>query len=219
MRWPPTIDLDGTTIGGRNFSDLLFLQRMYDAGAAPYFDVMATQGYGLWSGPTDRRMHPRVMNFGRPQFLRDLMVTNGDAHKPIWISEMNWNAAPAGHRTALRAGQFRRAGRQSAPGLRAHPRRMALAGRGKRLVSETGHRSVGTESPTGGVLPFADAGLRAAARVRVGSGLYRNVAQRRVKNEEIDKAVSRPVCIGLRFHSGAGRVSPLLLPHLFLTLA
>ena len=90
-----TIDLDGTTIGGRNFSDLLFLQRMYDAGAAPYFDVMATQGYGLWSGPTDRRMHPRVMNFGRPQFLRDLMVANGDAHKPVWISEMNWNAAPA----------------------------------------------------------------------------------------------------------------------------
>ena len=90
-----TIDLDGTTSGGRNFSDLLFLQRMYDAGAAPYFDVMAAQGYGLWSGPTDRRMHPRVMNFGRPQFLRDLMVANGDAHKPIWISEMNWNAAPA----------------------------------------------------------------------------------------------------------------------------
>ena len=40
-------------------NDLLFLQRMYDAGAAPYFDVMAMQDYGLWSGPTDRRMHPR----------------------------------------------------------------------------------------------------------------------------------------------------------------
>ncbi len=90
-----TIDLDGTTISGRNFSDLLFLQRMYDAGAGSYFDVMATQGYGLWSGPTDRRMHPRVMNFGRPQFVRDLMVANGDGHKPIWISEMNWNAAPS----------------------------------------------------------------------------------------------------------------------------
>ncbi len=89
-----TVDMDGTTVPGRSFSDLLFLQRMYDAGAAPYFDVMATQGYGLWSGPTDRRMHPRVMNFGRPQFIRDLMVANGDAHKPIWISEMNWNAAP-----------------------------------------------------------------------------------------------------------------------------
>ncbi|MBX3053198.1 MAG: cellulase family glycosylhydrolase [Caldilineaceae bacterium] len=89
-----TIDLDGTTIPGRNFSDLLFLQRMYDAGAAPYFDVMAAQGYGLWSGPTDHRMQPRVMNFGRPQYMRDVMVANGDGAKPIWISEMNWNAAP-----------------------------------------------------------------------------------------------------------------------------
>ena len=75
-------------------NDLLFLQRMYDAGAAPYFDVMAMQAYGLWSGPTDRRMHPRVMNFGRPQFVRDLMVANGDEQKPIWISEMGWNAVP-----------------------------------------------------------------------------------------------------------------------------
>jgi polysaccharide biosynthesis protein PslG len=89
-----TIDLDGTMTPGHNFNDLLFLQRMYDAGAAPYFDIMAVQGYGLWSGPTDHRMHPRVMNFGRPQFVRDLMVANGDGHKPIWISEMNWNAAP-----------------------------------------------------------------------------------------------------------------------------
>lgn len=89
-----TIDLDGTFVRNHNFNDLLFLQRMYDAGAAPYFDIMAVQGYGLWSGPTDRRMHPRVMNFGRPQFVRDLMVANGDAAKPIWISEMNWNAAP-----------------------------------------------------------------------------------------------------------------------------
>ncbi len=75
-------------------NDLIFLQRMYDAGAAPYFDIMAMQAYGLWSGPTDRRMHPRVMNFGRPQFVRDLMVANGDAEKPIWISEMAWNAVP-----------------------------------------------------------------------------------------------------------------------------
>lgn len=73
-------------------NDLVFLQRMYDAGAAPYFDIMAMQAYGLWSGPTDRRMHPRVMNFGRPQFVRDVMVANGDAAKPIWISEMAWNA-------------------------------------------------------------------------------------------------------------------------------
>ena len=89
-----TIDLDGISVPGRNFSDLTYLQRMYDAGAAPYFDVLAMQGYGLWSGPTDRRMNPRVINFSRPRFVRDVMVRNGDAAKPIWISEMNWNAVP-----------------------------------------------------------------------------------------------------------------------------
>jgi len=79
-----------------SLSDLLFLQRMYDAGAGPYFDIVAVQGYGLWSGPTDRRMHPRVLNIGHHAFVRDLMVANGDAAKPIWMAEMNWNAAPEG---------------------------------------------------------------------------------------------------------------------------
>jgi hypothetical protein len=89
-----TIDLDGISVPSHNFNDLTFLQRMYDAGAAPYFDVLAMQGYGLWSGPTDRRMNPRVINFSRPRFVRDVMVRNGDAAKAIWISEMNWNAVP-----------------------------------------------------------------------------------------------------------------------------
>ncbi|MBK8046986.1 MAG: cellulase family glycosylhydrolase [Anaerolineales bacterium] len=90
-----TINLQpGDPPPGNSLNDLLFLQRMYDAGAAPYFDIMAMQGYGLYSGPTDHRMHPRVINFARHQFVRDLMVKNGDAGKPIWIAEMNWNAAP-----------------------------------------------------------------------------------------------------------------------------
>ncbi|MCX6049884.1 MAG: hypothetical protein NT075_32695 [Chloroflexi bacterium] len=90
-----TIDLQPNDTSGRNnLSDLLFLQRMYDAGAAPYFDIASMQAYGLYSGPTDHRMQPRVLNFSRNLFMRDLMVKNGDARKPIWIAEMNWNAAP-----------------------------------------------------------------------------------------------------------------------------
>jgi hypothetical protein len=81
-------------LGPRDMNDFLFLQRMYDAGAKNCFDVMAMQGYGLWSGPTDRRMYPRVINFSRPRYIRDIMVKNGDADKAIWISEMNWNAVP-----------------------------------------------------------------------------------------------------------------------------
>lgn len=96
---PEAVVLSGTLaptseVSGRDFNDFLFLQRMYDAGARDCFDVLTVQGYGLWSGPTDDRMRPVVINIARNQFIRDIMVSNGDAEKAIWISEMNWNAAP-----------------------------------------------------------------------------------------------------------------------------
>lgn len=77
-----------------NLNDFIFLQRMYQAGAGACFDVMAAQGYGFYSGPTDRRLRPLTLNFGRIQYLRDLMVLNGDAGKALWISEAAWNAQP-----------------------------------------------------------------------------------------------------------------------------
>jgi hypothetical protein len=85
----PTLAMDG-----RNMNDLIFLQRMYDAGAGACFDAMSAQGYGLWSGPTDQRLRPTVINFPHQLFVRDIMVRNGDADKTIWISEMGWNSVP-----------------------------------------------------------------------------------------------------------------------------
>ncbi len=85
----PTLALDE-----RDFSDLLFLQRMYDAGAGTCFDILSMQGYGLWSGPTDRRQRPTNINYARNVLVRDMMVQNGDENKAIWISEMNWNPVP-----------------------------------------------------------------------------------------------------------------------------
>lgn len=85
----PTVANDG-----RNMNDLIFLERMYGAGARECFDIFSAQGYGLWSGPTDQRLRPTVINYPHNMFLRDLMVRNGDAEKPIWISEMGWNVAP-----------------------------------------------------------------------------------------------------------------------------
>jgi hypothetical protein len=86
----PTVANDG-----RHMNDLIYLQRMYRAGAGECFDVFSVQGYGLWSGPTDQRLRPTVINYPHNLFLRDIMVRNGDAGKPLWISEMGWNAAPA----------------------------------------------------------------------------------------------------------------------------
>ncbi|MGB3714341.1 MAG: hypothetical protein WA996_07925 [Candidatus Promineifilaceae bacterium] len=85
----PTIALDS-----RDLNDLIFLQRMYDAGAAECFDVLSAQGYGLWSGPTDQRLRPTVINYAHMILLRDMMVANGDANKAIWVSEAGWNAVP-----------------------------------------------------------------------------------------------------------------------------
>lgn len=85
----PTVALDG-----RDLNDLIFLQRMYRSGAGECFDILSSQGYGLWSGPTDQRLRPTVINYPHVLLLRDVMVTYGDATKPIWISEAGWNSVP-----------------------------------------------------------------------------------------------------------------------------
>jgi hypothetical protein len=87
-----------TEYSEKGINDLVFLQRMYDAGATGYFDVLGANAYGLRSGPDDRRVAvDRDVNFSRPLLLRRVMVRNGDAGKPIWASEVGWNAAPEDH--------------------------------------------------------------------------------------------------------------------------
>ncbi len=78
----------------RNLSDLIFLQQMYAAGARDSFDILAVQDYGLFTGPGDRRLDPERINFSRPILIREIMVKNGDANKPIWAMEVGWNALP-----------------------------------------------------------------------------------------------------------------------------
>ncbi|MFQ6001104.1 MAG: O-antigen ligase family protein [Anaerolineae bacterium] len=79
--------------GGRNMSDLLFLQEMYEAGAKRYFDILAIKPYGFWSGPEDRRLDPGVTNFSRAVLLRQVMLRNGD-NKAVWAVEFGWNSLP-----------------------------------------------------------------------------------------------------------------------------
>jgi hypothetical protein len=81
--------------GPKDLSDLIYLQQMYDAGVKGYFDIMGVMAYGLWTGPGDHRTSPELTNFSRPQLIRDIMVRNGDADKPLWATEVGWNAVPA----------------------------------------------------------------------------------------------------------------------------
>jgi len=86
----PTLELTG-----RNLNDLIFLQRMFQAGVGDCFDVLSAQAYGFFSAATDRRTRPTTITFSRHRYIRDLMVANGQAHKPIWLSEVAWNAIDA----------------------------------------------------------------------------------------------------------------------------
>jgi hypothetical protein len=90
----PTVSLHPGPGPALGMNEFVFLQRMYDAGAGECFDIMSVNDYMLWSGPTDRRLKPLTINFSRPLYVRDIMVANGDANKPIWLGEMNSNAVP-----------------------------------------------------------------------------------------------------------------------------
>ncbi len=80
--------------GPQNLSDARYLEQLYQAGAAPYFDVVAGKPYGFYTGPEDRRADESVLNFSRLILLREVMVQYGDADKAVWASHWGWNALP-----------------------------------------------------------------------------------------------------------------------------
>lgn len=87
--------------GPDNVSDLLYLQQLYDLGAAPYFDGAAGKPYGFYTGPDDRLTDPGVLNFSRFVLLRQVMERNGDGRKLLWASNFGWStlASPWGQAT------------------------------------------------------------------------------------------------------------------------
>ncbi len=86
----PTLAPPGDPWG---MNDLDFLRSMYRAGAKDYFDILAVHSYG-WTFPPDDPPAPDKVNFRRVELLRRIMEENGDAHKPIIITEGGWNDHP-----------------------------------------------------------------------------------------------------------------------------
>lgn len=80
--------------GGMNMADALYLEELYKAGAAPFFDVVAGKPYGFETGPDDRRVDLDVLNFSRAILLREVMERHGDSEKAIWAGNWGWNALP-----------------------------------------------------------------------------------------------------------------------------
>jgi polysaccharide biosynthesis protein PslG len=75
-------------------NDLDYLEAMYEAGAAPFFDIYSANAFGM-DLPPDDPPDPEVLNFQRVLLHREIMERYGDENKPIWFNEFGWNAAPA----------------------------------------------------------------------------------------------------------------------------
>lgn len=86
----PTLEPEGSPWG---LSDLLYLDRLYKAGAADYFDALAVHAYGL-TAPPEEEPAPDRLNFRRVELVRQVMVDNGDGATPIYITETGWNDHP-----------------------------------------------------------------------------------------------------------------------------
>lgn len=86
----PTLE---PTTSAAGLDDLLYLDGMYRAGAAPYFDGLAAHAYGLQS-PPEAAPDPTALNFRRVEILRQIMTEYGDADKQIYVTEAGWNDHP-----------------------------------------------------------------------------------------------------------------------------
>jgi hypothetical protein len=86
----PTLEQPESPTG---LNDLLYLEGMYQAGAAPYFDALAAHAYGLQS-PPETAPGSDNLNFRRVELLREIMVAHADGEKEIYVTEAGWNDHP-----------------------------------------------------------------------------------------------------------------------------
>ena len=98
-----------TASGAYAMPDVEFLQKMYDAGAGQYFDMLGVHGAGfrsepeadpavVASDPVATNGDPsspelrRVYAFRHVEDLREIMIRNGDEHKQVAVLEFGWTS-------------------------------------------------------------------------------------------------------------------------------
>ena len=69
--------------GGANMSELLFLDALYQEGAAEWFDVVAAQPYDF-AEPVGAAPDRGELNWQRIALLRDVMEAHGDGEAAVW---------------------------------------------------------------------------------------------------------------------------------------
>jgi polysaccharide biosynthesis protein PslG len=86
----PTLEPEGSSNG---LNDILYLEAVYEAGAAQVFDALAVHTYGFTAPPEEDPAFDRL-NFRRAELLHEVMARYGDENTPVYITETGWNDNP-----------------------------------------------------------------------------------------------------------------------------
>ncbi len=78
--------------GTNALNDLDYLRSVYANGGGEYFDALALHPYGFGQ-PPEAYPSTAALNFRRLELHRGIMEENGDAAKPVWITEMGWRTS------------------------------------------------------------------------------------------------------------------------------
>lgn len=83
-------------LGGLSRSDYSYVEKLYELGAKPYFDVLAVHPYTT-ADPTScwtSGALPSMDAFCAIEQVRKTMVAHGDGEKEIWLTEYGWSSSP-----------------------------------------------------------------------------------------------------------------------------
>jgi O-antigen ligase len=80
--------------GPLNMSELTYLDRLYQAEANRWFDIVAIQPFGLWTKPHDAP-DPGLLNFRRAELVRQILLKYDDPETPVWATAFGWVSLPA----------------------------------------------------------------------------------------------------------------------------
>jgi len=87
-------------MGAPSSNDDDWMRRLYAAGDGSSFDVLATHPYqGLGNAPPEYPDDGHRWWFTHLPAVRQVMIENGDAAKPIWFTEFGWSAHANGPNT------------------------------------------------------------------------------------------------------------------------
>jgi len=98
---PTNAQPDSAEQNNQAMDDRLFLEKMYQAGARPFFDALGVHPYGFVYPPDDPPGAHDGLNLNRILELRAIMKTYGDGAKPVWATEIGWTTHGAGEHSWL----------------------------------------------------------------------------------------------------------------------